>query len=43
MEDTFYTLILKNGEKCLVMSANMDTEPGANDHTMLSAEDVTEF
>ncbi len=43
MEDTFYTLILKNGAKCLAMNANIDTEPGANDHDMLSAEDVMEL
>ena len=43
MEDTFYALILKNGAKCLAMNANIDTEPEANEHSMLCAEDVTEF
>ena len=43
MEDTFYSLILKNGAKCLAMNANMETDPDANDHTMLSAEDVMGF
>ena len=43
MEDTFYTLILKNGAKCLAMNANIDTEPEPNEHSMLSAEDVMEF
>ena len=43
MEDTFYTLILKNGAKCLAMNANIDTEPDANDYMILSAGDVKEF
>ena len=44
IEDDFYTVILKSGAICLAVNADINTaETEANDFTMLSAENASEF